>query len=53
MPRQVFIITRAPEEPALTANELRRCLYWGRLYSEWEVVEKPDEPKPIQTRPAD
>ncbi len=39
MPRQTFTITRAPEEPPLTGDELSAMLYFARTSSEWEARE--------------
>jgi hypothetical protein len=36
---QYFQITRAPEEPPLTAKEMRHLIWNTRNGSEWEVVE--------------
>jgi len=39
MPKQIFIITRAPEVRPITAEELRLFLYRSRRDTEWEVME--------------
>jgi len=36
---QIFQIVRAPEEPPLSAKEIRGLLWRHRPNSEWEVIE--------------
>jgi len=39
MPYQIFRIDRAPEEPPLKAEELKRLMWKAWRKSEWEVRE--------------
>ena len=43
MPTQIFEITRAHEEPPLTARELKSLLWHNRRGSEWAVIEIKDK----------
>jgi len=42
MPTQIFRITRAPEEPKLMSDEMKRLLWAYRPNSEWEIFEEED-----------
>ena len=48
---QTFRIVRAPEEPALTAKELRHLAWESRRNSEWEVVELEDDGLVLKIKP--
>lgn len=48
---QTFRIVRAPEEPPLTAEELRHLVWESWRKSEWEVVELEDDGLALKIKP--